>query len=118
MLEYYFSCVLQKPLRLDVIRIIYHSACQYTAFKRGVDLSPDERSFVATRILVTRVPASNLYEMSLQLCLFTCESRDPRHGLSVSNGVMRTLGTTKFEHSNAVRCIRRIVAATRNTPPE
>ncbi|KYN37403.1 hypothetical protein ALC56_08234, partial [Trachymyrmex septentrionalis] len=46
---HYFSRVFQKPPRLDVIDVD-HSTRRYTAFKRGIDLSPDERSFVATRV--------------------------------------------------------------------
>ncbi|KYN09448.1 hypothetical protein ALC57_18437, partial [Trachymyrmex cornetzi] len=95
-LEHYFSRVFQKPPRLDVIKI-YDSTRHYTAFKRGVDLLPNKRFFVATRVLVTRVLTTNVYETSLQLRFCTRESRNPRHhGLSMSNGETRTLGTTKF----------------------
>jgi len=74
----------------------YHRTCQYI-LERGVDFSPDKKSFVATHVLATRVLATNVHETSLQLRLCTRESRDPRHrGLSVSNGEVRTLGKTKF----------------------
>ena len=85
-----------KKLQLDVNRV-YHRTCQYTILERGVDFSLDKRSFVATHVLATRVLATNVHETSLQLRLCTRESRDPRHReLSVSNGEVRTLGTTKF----------------------
>ena len=87
-LEHYFFRIFQKSSRLDIIHID-HSACQYMAFvKCGFDLSPYERSFVATH-----VPATN--ETS-QFC--TRESRNPRHhGLSMSICDERqTLSTTKF----------------------
>jgi len=75
---------------------VYHRTYQYT-LERGVDFLPDKRSFVATRVLITRVLATNVHETSLQLRLCTRESRDPRHReLSVSNGEARTFGTTKF----------------------
>ena len=71
---------------------VYHRTCQYTILERGVDFSPDKRLFVATHVL-----ANNVHETLLQLRLYTRESRGPRHrGLSVSNGEVRTLGTTKF----------------------
>ena len=71
---------------------VYHLTYQYTILERGVDFSPDKKSFVAIHVLAT-----NVHETSLQLRLYTRESRDPRHrGLSVSNGEVRTLGTTKF----------------------
>jgi len=79
-----------------VIRV-YYRTCQYTTLERGVDLSPDKRSFVATHVLTTRVLVINVYETSFQLRLCTRESRDSRHrGLSVPNGEARTLGTIKF----------------------
>jgi len=85
-----------------VIRV-YHRICQYTILERGVDLSPDKKYFVATRILTTRVLATNVHETSLQLRLCIRESfasRDPRHrGLSMSNSEARTLSTTKFFES-------------------
>ena len=70
---------------------IYYCTYQYTAFKHGVDLSPDGRSFVATRIF------ANVYETSFQLQLCTHESCDPHHReLFGSNDKTLTLGTTKF----------------------
>ncbi|KYN18139.1 hypothetical protein ALC57_09555, partial [Trachymyrmex cornetzi] len=93
----YFSRVFQNPPRLDVIKV-YHRARHYTALERGVDLSSDERLLVATRVpSTTRVATTNVHEPSLQLRFCTRESRDPRyHGLSMSNGEARTLGTIKF----------------------
>jgi len=73
------------------------TAPQYTTLERNVDLSPDKRSFVATRVLATRVLITNVHETSLQLGLCTRELRDPRHrGLFVSNSEAQMLGTIKF----------------------
>ena len=55
-----------KTPQLNVIKV-YHCTCQYTVFKRGVDFSLDERSFVATRVFATRIPAINVHGTSLQL---------------------------------------------------
>ena len=68
---------------------IYHSTCQYMAFKHGIDLSPDGRSFVATRIF------ANMYKTSLQLQLCTRAILAPPWIVWVQ-GKALTLGTTKF----------------------
>ncbi|EGI67925.1 hypothetical protein G5I_03439 [Acromyrmex echinatior] len=68
--------------------VVDYNTSQNTVLEYSVDLLPDERSFVATRVLAT-----NVHECSN----FTRESRDLRHhGLSMSNGEARKLGTTKF----------------------
>ncbi|KYQ50744.1 hypothetical protein ALC60_10163, partial [Trachymyrmex zeteki] len=90
-LEHYTTRVFQKPPQLDVVHVD-HRIGQNTTLKRGVELSPDEGSVVAARVL-----AANVHETSLQLCLCTRKSRDSHHhGLSVSNDEARTLDTTKF----------------------
>ncbi|KYN23122.1 hypothetical protein ALC57_04463 [Trachymyrmex cornetzi] len=42
--------------------MVYHRACHYTTLERSVDLSPYERLLVATRVLATRVPPTNVHE--------------------------------------------------------
>jgi len=56
------------------------------AFIHGINLSRDERSFVATHILVI-----NVYALIVFL-----HSRDSCYGLFVSNDETRMLGMTKF----------------------
>jgi len=90
-----------------VIRV-YHCTCQYTILERGVDFSPDKRSFVTTHVLAT-----NVHETSLQLRLCIRESRDPRHRIVCVQ--RRGADAWHDEVLRVARCTRRIVAATRKT---
>jgi len=57
------------------------------AFIRGINLSRDERSFVATHVLAINVYAPIVFLHSRDSCYY---------GLFMSNDETRMLGTTKF----------------------
>jgi len=95
-----------------VIRVYHLSyTCQYMTVERDVDLLPDKRPFVATRVLAT-----NVHETLLQLRLCIHESRDRGSSPSWIVCVQRR-GADAWHDTvlRVVRYTRRIVASTRNS---